>query len=123
MESESKMIEVYADFVVRNDLEEVVLLTLKAVRPYSQILGNMSYFTLFPLFEAFGSTTHEFGNIMMSHPREFLDRLVNRIEELKEERGKEGRHSHSTIDDVKRIFSGLFKKERRSSEVEDKTKT
>jgi hypothetical protein len=81
-EREEKLINDISKFVVNNDLETITNVMLESVKPIAGVGGPMIFMLGFPLFTIFGTWSLDLGNMLRDNPREKIDRILTKIDEL-----------------------------------------
>jgi hypothetical protein len=85
-EREKELIDKLATFVIDRHMETPAILFLESYKPLSFVAGQFGMFYLAPLMPLFGPWSKE--GIALLQKRENVERLIQRIEELSEERRK-----------------------------------
>jgi hypothetical protein len=81
-EREAKLIDDLAKFAVNNDLETITHIMLESVKPIAGVFGPLTFMLGFPIFTLFGTWSLDLGNLLKDNPREKIDLILKRIDEL-----------------------------------------
>jgi len=82
-EREEKVIKDIAKFLVDNDFDTVAKLVLESLKPIAGVGGPMLYMMGFPFFMILGEKSMDLGNLIRETPRENIDRVLSKIDELR----------------------------------------
>ncbi len=90
-EEEERIIEELANYIHSKGLETAAILLLESSKPFALIGGGMSRLFLSPFLPVFGDETDIFGQkmILFLEKRKNLERLIQKIEEIKEKKPAE----------------------------------
>lgn len=83
-EREEELLNDIAKFLVNNDFDTITQVLLESVRPIAGVGGPMLYVVGFPVFAFFGTTSLDFGNMLLHNPREKIGRLTKKINDLRD---------------------------------------
>lgn len=85
-EEVEKLIDNFARDVVKTNFEGPALLLIRVFSPLSRIFGSTWMLINWPILELFGFPAFDFALILRN--RENIDKLINKIDELIEEKEK-----------------------------------
>ena len=86
-ERERQLIELAARYIVDHDLEDFAEIIIEGTAPFGQIVGELGLMMTLPLAVTFfGNTGSEFVNLMGFNYKLNAQRIMARVQELKEEK-------------------------------------
>jgi len=104
-EREAELIDKIAKSLLDYGMDSFVEPLLETFQPFGDVLGFLLFLGVFPFFEAFGGHWHDFNNLLIEDPKGNIDRLITRMNEIRDMRSEPEHDKDGSDSSKRRSFS------------------